>query len=156
MAMMPNDLFEPFMNPATGSLVDPDSIDSLCSSWEDADKLVKELQRFKDRCRTHLTANLASNGTKTHRVRGSRFEATIVEKDPTPNGTVLRQVVKAFPEQSKDLIVPNGYKIAMREWKKAQATVSDNREYTAVIQMVNEAISSGYQPQPAITKITRL
>lgn len=156
MATMPNDLFEPFINPATGAVADPDSIDSLCSAWEEADQIVKELQRFKDRCRTHLTANLASNGTKTHRVRGSRFEATIVEKDPSPNGTVLRQVVKAFPEESKELIVPSGYKIALREWKKAQATVSDNPAYTAVIQMVNEAINSGYQPQPAITKITRL
>ncbi|WP_013626571.1 hypothetical protein [Rubinisphaera brasiliensis] len=144
----------PMVSPATGALVNRDDNDELLMAFKDAEDLEKDLRRFKAQIRDTLWSRTVDGGTKTRHIEGRKVSATLVEQDPSPNTTVLKQILRSFPDAAKNVIVPSGYRVDKTQWKKMQATASQCDDFNAVKNMVVEAFNSGSTPPPRITKLS--
>lgn len=149
-------MLQPLINPVTGAVVDIDSIDSVIEHYKEANDISREVGRFKDVCRSLLQQKTESNGSKTHHVLGSRWRATVVESDPSPSTSVLRQLVNQYPSMAPRYIVPSGYRIDKRQYKVMQNSTSDNPQFNALKQQIESAIATAPEPKPSITKIERI
>lgn len=149
-------MLQPLINPVTGAVVDIESNDSIIEHYNEANEVSREIGRFKDICRTLLHQRTVSNGTKTSRILGTRWQATIVESDPTPSTSTLKQLVNAYPEMAPRYIVPSGYRIDKKQWKVMQGSSSDNPQFNALKQQIESAIATAPEPKPTIKKIERI
>jgi len=147
---------QPLISPVNGALVDDRDHDEMLRAYQDAIDLENQLRAFKARVRDQLWASTVGGESKTRHILGRRFQASIVEQDPTPNATVLRQIIRHFPQAAAKVVVPSGYRIDKQQWKKMQATASQCEDFNAVKHMVQEAINSGTVPPPRITKISEV
>lgn len=110
----------PMVSPATGALVNRDDNDELLMAFKDAEDLEKDLRRFKAQIRDTLWSRTVDGGTKTRHIEGRKVSATLVEQDPSPNTTVLKQILRSFPDAAKNVIVPSGYRVDKTQWKKCR------------------------------------
>jgi hypothetical protein len=147
---------DPVVSPVNGALVDMESSDEKLRAYKDAEELERQLRSFKARLRDSLWSETVETESKTRHILGKRYEASIVEQDAKPNGTVLRQIIRHFPEAAAKVVVPNGYRLDKQQWKKMLATSSQCDDFNAVKNMVQEAVNSGTVPPPRITKISEI
>jgi hypothetical protein len=106
------------VDPIHGEVFFSGDIDSLISGLMQAQKVMDEASLFRNEIREALTAYVTFEETKTVRLRGEKLRVTVTAPDESWDGALLKQILRDYPKESTNVIVPAGYRVAMKEWKK--------------------------------------
>jgi len=117
----------PFACELTGEIIDYDNIDGLAYSLESHLKLKEKLDTVIFTLKRYL-ADHDSSEKVTSRIQGSIYEVTLTKPSVKFNSSALKQMVKDFPSIAPSYIVPNGYKVVMKEYNKIEGTEFTEQE----------------------------
>ncbi len=137
------------IDPVDGRLIEADDADALIESLETADAANATLQSWRGNLKRRLANMRPETDTKTQRVRGKTRTVKIVNQSDYISSPILESAWNAYPQFREEFLKVAGYKIKVREFKKALTTAGEP-DFNTFCKVVASAVTKN-EGVPKIT-----
>lgn len=137
------------MNPLSGEIIDPDSVDDMIDQLESIKAINRQLYAVELQLRDRLAA-LTEGDAKTRRIRGERRAAKIEMPGLGWEQSKLKEAFAQFPEFRDEVLKIDSIGVKLAEYKKLKNTSSDDPEFLKFRDAITAACK-GPTGNPSVT-----